>query len=99
MQIVIDISERAYDLLKASGVDWLGDKFAEYILNAVANGIPLPKGHGRLIDVEPIYDKLIRSYRADERDFPNRGKDYRVGLSNAIDLLSNAPTIIDADKE
>lgn len=46
MQIVIDIPEQAYNLLKNEGVDWLG---AEQILYQVANGIPLPKGHGRLI--------------------------------------------------
>lgn len=45
MQIVIDIPEEAYKLLKNEGVDWLG---AEHILNAVANGTPLPKGHGDL---------------------------------------------------
>ena len=43
MQIVIDISEEAYNLLKRSGVDWSGDKFVEYLLNAVANGTRLPK--------------------------------------------------------
>jgi hypothetical protein len=41
MQIVIDIPEEAYKLLKNDGVDWLG---AEHILNAVANGTPLPDG-------------------------------------------------------
>lgn len=45
MKIVIDIPEGAYELLKNEGVDWLG---AEHILNAVANGTPLPKGHGRM---------------------------------------------------
>ena len=39
MKIVIDIPEESYKLLNNEGVDWLG---AEYILNAVANGTPLP---------------------------------------------------------
>lgn len=39
MKIVIDIPEEAYELLKNGGVDWLG---AEHILNAVANGTPVP---------------------------------------------------------
>ena len=42
MKLVIDIPEDAYKLLNNEGVDWLG---AEHILNAVANGTPLPKGH------------------------------------------------------
>lgn len=49
MKLVIDIPEEAYKLLQTDGVDWLG---AEHILNAVANGTPLPKHHGRLIDAE-----------------------------------------------
>ena len=72
------------------------DSNAEWdAMRAIANGTPLPKNHGRLIECEPIYDELIRSYRADEKDYPERGKDYRVGLSNAIDLLIKAPTIIE----
>ena len=51
MQIVIDIPKEAYELLQNDGVDWLG---AEHILNAVADGTPLPKGHGRLIDESQI---------------------------------------------
>ena len=38
VELVIRIPEGAYNLLKTSGVDWLG---AEHILNAVANGKPL----------------------------------------------------------
>lgn len=49
IELVIKIPEEAHKLLKNEGVDWLG---AEHILNAVANGIPLPKGHGRLTDMD-----------------------------------------------
>lgn len=51
IELVINIPEGAYQLLKNEGVDWLG---AEHILNAVANGIPLPKGHGVLKDADEI---------------------------------------------
>ena len=56
MKLIIDIPEAAYKLLQSDeGVDWLG---AEHILGAVANGIPLPKGHGRLIDAEEVKRKM-----------------------------------------
>lgn len=55
IDLVIKIPEEAYRLLKNEGVDWLG---AEHILNAVANGIPLPKGHGRLKDVDKFLEKV-----------------------------------------
>ena len=53
MKLIIDIPEETYNLLKTSGVDWLG---AEHILDAVSKGTPLPKRHVRLIDVERLYD-------------------------------------------
>jgi len=43
MQVVIDIPEEAYNLLKGDGVDWL---VAQYVLGCVAEGKVLPKGHG-----------------------------------------------------
>jgi len=37
MKLIIDIPEKALDVLKNDGVDWLG---AEHILGAVSKGIP-----------------------------------------------------------
>lgn len=81
IELVIKISEEAYKLLKNEGVDWLG---AEHILNAVANGTPLPKGHGRLIDEERI--SLSGIHFETERDH-----------AMMIGRLNSAPTIIEAD--
>lgn len=54
MQIVIDIPEMAYNLLKSDAtIDWLD---AENILDRIVEGIVLPKGHGDLID----RDELIK---------------------------------------
>jgi hypothetical protein len=50
MQIVIDIPEMAYNLLKSNEtIDWLD---AETILDRIVEGTVLPKGHGRLIDAD-----------------------------------------------
>ena len=51
MQIVIDIDEKIYQEAKKSGYSHLYD---EEVANAVANGTPLPKGHGRLIDEKDL---------------------------------------------
>jgi hypothetical protein len=74
MQIVIEIPEESYRLLQNKGVDWLG---AEHILTAVANGIPLPKGHGRLIDadainihdISPIYEMEVYGVTQDDIEY------------------------------
>lgn len=85
MQIVINIPEELYDKLMTEqslpeGYD------AEY---PIIHGIPLPKGHGRLIDVE-----WVKKYYPLEVD----GLDLRgnnQGLHTAID---DAPTVIEADR-
>lgn len=93
MEIVIKISDTLMEYI-IKGRD-LSEEQNNEMACAIADGTPLPEHHGRLIECEPIYDKLIRSYRADKKDYPEIGKDYRVGLSNAIDLLIKAPTIIE----
>lgn len=91
MQIVIEIPEEAYELLKNKGVDWLG---AEHILNAVANGIPLPKGHGRLIDADAVNKKMEER---EEKLQDDRSMWESSAVSTALDMF--ADTIIEADKE
>ena len=81
MQIVIDISEELYQMCRGC----LGD--ADCIESAIANGTPLPKGHGRLIDA----DALI--YRQ-----THHGNYYTPFELIDRNDLNNAPTIIEADK-
>lgn len=79
IEIVIKIPEAAYKILKSDkGIDWLG---AEHILNAVANGTPLPKGHGRLIDADALKEEWKEGFHKKIVDA----------------LMDDAPTIIEAD--
>lgn len=51
MQIVINISDKDYEKIKKAYTCIFGDIY--YIMQgAIANGTPLPKGHGRLIDAD-----------------------------------------------
>lgn len=59
MHIVIDISEEMYEELKYLNVHG----FTTAVEEAVANGTPLPKGHGRLKDIDAIIDALDSSDR------------------------------------
>lgn len=81
MKLVIDLPEYLYDRLH----DLVYDDYAlnDYEL-AVFNGTPLPKGHGRLIDVSDL--------------MPD--SDYEDGLFYAVSIgqINLAPTIIEADK-
>ena len=83
MQIVIDIDEDYYELIKHDvkyGMDYLP-------FELIANGIPLPKGHGRLIDADEM--KTMKNIQS--------------ANFNAVELIrlwiDNQQTIIEADKE
>lgn len=65
IELVVKIPEEAYELLKNKGVDWLG---AEHILNAVANGTPLPKGSESMNDFDAR--KLVEKYYEPVEDKP-----------------------------
>ena len=88
MQIVIDIPECFYEYCKAQ-------TDAIEIELAVAKGTPLPKSHGRLIDV----DALIKQLEAMANNRWNIQVGASKGLEEAIDIVDDAPIIIEADKE
>ena len=59
MQIVIDIPEEEYQTYinhTEAILDASIPLVHQDLLGAVINGIPLPKGHGRLIDADDLFD-------------------------------------------
>jgi hypothetical protein len=81
MKIVIDINEHLYKIIKTLGLV-VEDEDAVAVSEAIRNGTPLPKGHGRLIDA----DALIDSLGASDGDI----------YCKAV-IEEDAPTIIEAD--
>ena len=84
--IVIDIPEEVKRKVYAYGLS-LCPSDNEQLIKAIINGIPLPKGHGRLIDA----DKLKSMYSINRANFNTV-----VGIQKWID---DAPTIIKAESE
>jgi len=89
MQIVIDIDVRAYNKCLKLVDDNDGGILGMHLINAVANGTPLPKGHGRLIDADDI--KVI--------ELEDSLHIIRHCKGDDIDVYIDVPTIIEADKE
>jgi hypothetical protein len=56
MQVVIDIPEEQYEYL--SKIADAGQEPLGYFERVIMRGTPLPKGHGRLKDVDVIIDAL-----------------------------------------
>ena len=90
MKLVIDISEKDIDFVrktfKPTGYSFIPTQIQTEFVSAILNGIPLPKGHGRLID-------------ADEIQFENAEFDTYGDYCRAFDAIEQAETIIEADKE
>lgn len=87
MQIVIDISKDIYDFLQKHDTGTRVDR-------AIANGIPLPKGHGRLTDLDELINFTYNTYGI------NSGKCMTKDNEDIIDYIYNkAKTIIEADTE
>ena len=89
MKIIIDVPERYYNFCKecvANRTDTVGQ-------HIIALGTPLPE-HGRLIDADALTKRL--------EDMANLAWNIRVGsstgLEDAIDVIDDAPTVIEGDK-
>lgn len=80
MQVLIEIPDEEYKKISNSNPSY-ADDFSIYY--AIKNGIPLPKGHGRLIDDERLKETIHRNTVGDLFD----------------QLIDMQPTIIEADKE
>lgn len=85
MQIVIDISEKDYQALKQGHVPFI-------MLDTLMKGIPLPKGHGRLIDVNDLLDDID----LEDNDY---NRDVNTGEIITLENIDRIPTIIGADKK
>ena len=83
IELVIKITEEEYERFKKNQKKEYSESMLD--VNIIANGTPLPKGHGRLIDVSKLNDVEIY----------DRSNDM-YGASS--DQIMNAPTIIEADK-
>ena len=82
MKLVIDIPEKDYETILNSG-------FVPYecdIVYAIINGTPLPKGHGRLIDADALYESSRLCHTEEDGTACVEWRE-----------INDAPTIIEAD--
>ena len=78
MKLIIDISEKDYVEIKEYGINAFPS-----VAIAIQNGTPLPKGHGKIGDLDRLYNVFERNV---------------VSASAFKDLFDIAPAIIEADK-
>lgn len=101
MQIVIDIPEERYKQIQEE--QWLPNRL--YFEKAIANGTPLPKGHGDLISRQKVIDKirrLIEVERLQGTDEMGYGRERVNAYENMLWEVQEEclhPTIIKAESE
>lgn len=92
MQIVIDIDEeyiKQIDRIRFL-IGGKEDRSLQInVINAIKNGTPLPKGHGRLIDADALGEK--------EECYLNEDESISFFYVYS-EYIIDAPTIIEADK-
>jgi len=99
MKLIIDIPEEVHKRTKFyKEFHDLND--CVITIKALENGIPLPKGHGRLIDKDHMIARLeaaSKFYGGENTDaFDER---FSYGLKEAAIKVAEEPTIIEADTE
>ena len=82
MKIVIEVPDDEYKQMKDYPSVW-----NSHFERIIANGIPLPKGHGQLIDrTQALQEMAITPLN--ERNF-----------NNCVEAVECVPTIVEADNE
>lgn len=90
IRLVIEIDEELYKKTKdgyLSCIDALG------VCEFVANGKPLPKGHGRLIDETKLEDIIH------DKGFNSKFMNPVFTMTEVVDMMEDVPTVIEADEE
>lgn len=85
MQIVIELSEKDLDDIKYN--DYIEGTYYT-MLDAITNGVSLPKGHGDLITKEQAIE-LVEFYQINPQHF---------NFVNLIDEIKDEKPIIEADE-
>ena len=93
IELVIKIPEKIYESV-------MNGTYCGTLYQELKNGIPLPKGHGDLIDRSKIY----KAIPAEEDNCTGMGMTYdemdayNDGIDAMYDLVQGAKSIIEADK-
>lgn len=95
MKIVIDIPNWLYNAI----MECKEPQYSKSLGDAVRDGTPLPKGHGRLGDLDKVADGL----EALRDNWNYYGNEYESGIYTgydySLDEVMDAQTIIEADTE
>ncbi|MBQ9302736.1 hypothetical protein [Butyrivibrio sp.] len=99
-ELDVNIPEELYEAYKGRP-PMLGDAGMDMIAQSIANGVPLPKGHGRIGDLDIAYE-AIKDYQDTIRSVGKFDADKASTLTllgRCKELINGVDAVIAADKE
>ena len=96
IELVIKIPEEVMEYIRNNSC--LSVVYNDEVTKAMKNGVPLPKGHGRLIDADELREKMV-SYRYSDRYCENHTIERSISIGMVDLIINDASTVIEADKE
>lgn len=93
VEVVIRIPKEDFEELQSNYVWW--GKHGEYI----KKGTVLPKGHGRLGDLDTLYEDVTNGIKAGNYEEGYERYENINDMDDIVDAIKYAPTVIEADKE
>lgn len=102
MKLVIDIPDAIKEMADEDDKKIIHLMWMLILVDAIKNGVVLPKGHGRLIDADAVLKEIIYAQKSLESNNDSRwemNKPYFKGLAWAHRIVLDIPTVIEADKE
>ena len=100
MKIVIEIPDWIYEKFgyEYSEKNLISKSTNDIILDAFCNGTPLPKGHGRLGDLDALEQEMINGIKAG--NYEEGYEDYFNinSVDDCVECVRYADAIIEADK-
>lgn len=91
IELVVKMPEWQYKTIKENKMG-ISTGITINALGAIQQGIPLPKGHGKIIDESVITE--VYAYKTEPKEVNG------IQIYPRIEIIgTNAPTIIEADKE
>lgn len=99
MKIVININNSTYETIKHEYcTDPTQKGLLKVLRDAIKDGTPLPKGHGRIGDLDALENEMINGIKAGNLE---EGYEEYANINNmndCVQCVKYADTIIEADK-
>lgn len=96
MQIVIDIPDKTYNELRYMR-QWCSRFLSDYE-KLILSGTPLPKGHGRLGDLDALYSDILNGIKAGNYEEGYEKYGHINNMDDVLETIKYADAIIEADK-